>query len=69
MNLYEKLSAENKAKIEEIKKERPSTYEGIIEGLRKSYWVELTVLEASVLCTELTGKSICITELNSMFNS
>ncbi|MFZ2432515.1 MAG: hypothetical protein WAW57_15355 [Lutibacter sp.] len=53
-NLYDKLSNDNKSKLEETKLKYPLLYERITESLKsKSYSIEVPVLVASELFSEI----------------
>jgi len=66
--LWEKLSEENKSKLEVLKLDYPTLFGGLIETLKKqTAWTELTVYDANTLLQETSGKDLSINNLNDLF--
>jgi hypothetical protein len=66
--LWEKLSDENKSKLEFLKLDYPTLFGGLIETLKKTTsWIELTVYDANTLLQETSGKDLSINNLNDLF--
>jgi hypothetical protein len=66
--LWEKLSEENKSKLEVLKLDYPTLFGGLIETLKKTTsWTELTVYDANTLLQETSEKDLSINNLNDLF--
>jgi hypothetical protein len=66
--LWEKLSAENKSKLEVLKLDYPTSFGGLIETLKKTTsWIELTVYDANTLLQETSEKDLSINDLHDLF--
>lgn len=69
MKLIDRLTPEAKAKLELVKDCGTGhiTHTNLIESLQNEYWFQLTVLEANNLCLYLTGETLNIDALDSLF--
>ena len=67
-NLWQKLSEENRTKLENLKLEYPTLGSNLIKTLKEqTAWSELTVYDAGIILRETSGKDLIINDLNDLF--
>jgi hypothetical protein len=67
--LWDKLSEENKKKLEVSKLQFPALFGGLINTLKEqTAWTELKVYDANILLSETIGKEISINNLYDLFD-
>jgi hypothetical protein len=67
-NLWQKLSEENRTKLENLKLEYPTLGSNLIKTLKEqTAWSELTVYDAGIILRETSGKDLIINDLYNLF--
>ena len=67
-NLWQKLSEENRTKLEDLKLEYPTLGSNLIKTLKEqTAWSELTVYDAGIILRETSGKDLIINDLYNLF--
>jgi hypothetical protein len=70
MTLFERLSEENKTKLEILKLKYSNLGDDLIKTLKeKTAWTELTVYDANHLLQETSGKDLSINNLYDLFDA
>lgn len=70
MTLFERLSEENKTKLEILKLKYSNLGDDLIKTLKKeTAWTELTVYDANHLLQETSGKNLSINNLYDLFDA
>ena len=67
-NLWQKLSEENRTKLENLKLQYPTLGSNLIKTLKEqTAWSELTVYDAGIILRETSGKDLIINDLYNLF--
>ncbi len=67
-NLWQKLSEENRTKLEYLKLQYPTLGSNLIKTLKEqTAWSELTVYDAGIILRETSGKDLIINDLYNLF--
>jgi hypothetical protein len=68
-NLWQKLSEENRTKLENLKLQYPALGSNLISTLEQEMvWVNLKIYDAGIILQETSEKELSVNNLNDLFN-